>query len=101
MRFLQAFCGNRVTNVDKLCCPSPSVTLQVIAHSVGTWVAYEFMQAARATGLPLPRHAFLSAMAAPDLPLAQRPWRRQAKLDEAEFQVTPFLADKYVIWELG
>lgn len=65
------------------------VGTQIVAHSVGTWVAYEFMQQARTQSLPLPRHAFLSAMAAPDLPPPQRPWRRQATLDEAQFQVQP------------
>ena len=35
---------------------------QVIGHSVGTWVAYEFLMAARAACLPEPRAAFLSAM---------------------------------------
>lgn len=62
-----------------------SVPYVVIAHSVGTWVAYEFLQAVRQAGLPMPCHAFLSAMAAPDVPLQQRPWR-QATLDEAEFK---------------
>ena len=59
--------------------------LQVVAHSVGTWVAYEFSQLCRAQGVPLPCHAFLSAMAAPDIPLAERPWRQQRHLGEAEF----------------
>ncbi len=54
---------------------------------MGTWNAFELLQQARATGLPMPRHAFLSAMAAPDIPVAQRPWRRQRDLSEPEFQV--------------
>lgn len=61
---------------------------QIIAHSVGTWVAFELLAAARGAGLPMPRAAFLSAMAAPDMPEARRPWRRQQELSEAEFQVT-------------
>ena len=60
---------------------------QVIGHSVGTWLAYEFLAAARAAGLPEPRAAFLSAMPAPDLPPARRPWRAQRGLSEVEFMV--------------
>lgn len=64
-----------------------SACAQVIAHSVGTWNAFEFLHLARASGLPMPKQAFLSAMAAPDIPLAQRPWRQQYALSEAEFKV--------------
>lgn len=67
----------------------------VIAHSVGTWNAFEFLHAARAAGLPMPRHAFLSAMAAPDIPEAQRPWRRQRDLSEPEFQ------DECATWDVN
>lgn len=77
------------TQVSNLaaCCKG-SVHLQVIAHSMGTWAAYEFLLHARANGLPMPVKAFLSAMPAPDIPLEQRPWRQQAGLDAAQFQVT-------------
>ncbi len=34
----------------------------------------------------MPRHVFLSAMAAPDIPTEQRPWRRQHCLSEADFK---------------
>lgn len=61
--------------------------LQVIAHSMGAWAAYEFLTHARANGMPLPVKAFLSAMPQPDIPLEQRPWKQQASLDEAQFQV--------------
>jgi medium-chain acyl-[acyl-carrier-protein] hydrolase len=57
----------------------------IIAHSVGTWVAYEFLRAAAAAGVPPPRVFILSAMPAPGLPLVQRPWRPQRALDEAAF----------------
>ena len=53
---------------------------------MGTWVAYELLAAARAAGLPAPRAAFLSAMPAPDLPPAARPWRAQRSLSEADFK---------------
>ncbi|KAL3140709.1 hypothetical protein ABBQ32_005265 [Trebouxia sp. C0010 RCD-2024] len=58
----------------------------VIAHSMGAWTAYEFLLHARANGLAMPVKAFLSAMPHPDIPVEQRPWRQQARLDEAQFQ---------------
>ena len=61
---------------------------QVIAHSVGTWNAFEFLMQARSQGLPMPRHVFLSAMAAPDIPVHHRPWRQQRSLSEADFQAS-------------
>lgn len=61
--------------------------VQVIAHSMGAWAAYEFLIHARANGLPMPVKAFLSAMPHPDIPFEQRPWKQQASLDEAQFQV--------------
>ena len=66
--------------------------MQVIAHSVGTWCAYEFLMLARARGLPMPEHVFLSAMAAPDIPEDVRPWRRNRDLDEESFKVRDFSA---------
>ena len=67
--------------------PSAAMRLQVVAHSVGTWVAYELLMLARSRGLPMPRKAFLSAMASPDIAAAARPWRQQRILSEAAFQV--------------
>lgn len=57
----------------------------VIAHSVGTWLAYEFLCLAKNRGLPLPLKIFISAMPSPDIPSDQRPWRQQRTLDEKEF----------------
>lgn len=42
------------------CCTAPRYAVQVIAHSVGTWNAYEFLRRAQRQGLPMPRKAFLS-----------------------------------------
>lgn len=69
---------------NKQACPSA----QVIAHSMGAWAAYEFLNHARANGLSMPVQAFLSAMPHPDIAFEQRPWKQQASLDEAQFQVT-------------
>ena len=62
-------------------------SVQVVAHSVGTWNAYEFLMLARSQGLPMPKHLFLSAMASPDIPEEMRPWRRNSSLDEEAFKV--------------
>ena len=61
--------------------------VEVVAHSVGTWNAFEFLALARSQGLPMPQQAFLSAMAAPDIHPQQRPWRQQRMLPEADFMV--------------
>lgn len=42
---------------------------------------------ARKLGLPMPHMAFLSAMASPDIPPAERPWSPQRTLSEGAFQV--------------
>lgn len=55
---------------------------------MGTWVAYEFLRLARKTGLHMPRKAWLSALASPDLPEPQRPWRQQRTLGEQDFKVS-------------
>lgn len=49
-------------------------------------MAYELLRAVQAAGLPLPRGAFLSAMASPDIPVPVRPWRLQRGLDEGAFR---------------
>lgn len=42
--------------------PSPplSPTTQIVAHSVGTWCAYELLRLVQQHGLPMPAKAFLS-----------------------------------------
>lgn len=58
----------------------------VIAHSMGAWVAFEFLCYARSMGLPMPCKVFISAMPYPAIPFNERPWKQQATLDEKEFQ---------------
>jgi medium-chain acyl-[acyl-carrier-protein] hydrolase len=60
----------------------------VVAHSLGTWMAFELLQLVRQAGLPLPSAAWLSAMPSPDIPLGQRPWRQQRSLGEQQFKVS-------------
>lgn len=57
----------------------------MIAHSVGTWIGYEFLQACKVAGVPMPKIAFISAMPPPDIPVEERPWRQQRNLNEADF----------------
>jgi len=58
----------------------------VWGHSVGTWVAFEFLILARKIGLPMPKASFLNAFPAPQLEEAKRPWRVNAKLNEAQMK---------------
>ena len=44
---------------------------------------------ARKEGLPMPRIAFFSAMASPDILPLERPWRQQYTLSESDFQASP------------
>eukprot|EP00406_Dinophysis_acuminata_P071965 CAMPEP_0179251710 /NCGR_PEP_ID=MMETSP0797-20121207/21830_1 /TAXON_ID=47934 /ORGANISM="Dinophysis acuminata, Strain DAEP01" /LENGTH=389 /DNA_ID=CAMNT_0020959499 /DNA_START=32 /DNA_END=1201 /DNA_ORIENTATION=+ len=52
-------------------------------HSVGTWVCFEFLIAARKAGLPMPKAAFFNAFPAPHMPKSRRPWGESAKMDDA------------------
>jgi len=58
----------------------------LLAHSVGTWISYEFLLLCKARAVPMPSRAFISAMPSPDIPMASRPWRQQKDLDEAAFK---------------
>lgn len=58
----------------------------LLAHSVGTWISYEFLMLCKARGVPLPERAFVSAMPSPDIPMGSRPWRQQKGLNEEEFK---------------
>ena len=64
------------------------MVMQIVAHSVGCWVAYEFLVLARSKGLRMPEKVFLSAMAAPSIATAERPWRQQHHLTESEFKAS-------------
>jgi len=65
---------------------SVAVPYIVVAHSVGTWLAYEFLSLLKLKGgIPPPIRVFISAMPSPDIPFNQRPWRQQRTLKEADF----------------
>jgi len=53
----------------------------VIAHSVGTWIAFEMLARAREEGLPMPMRVFFSCFPAPSMSVHERPWKvRQAPM---------------------
>jgi len=56
------------------------------AHSMGTWVAFEFLMLCRKAGLPMPKAAFLMAFPAPQLPVESRPWRQNKSLTDVEMR---------------
>lgn len=62
------------------------IPYMVWSHSVGTWVAFEFLMLARKVGLPMPKAAFFMAFPAPHWPEAKRPWRRNATLNDAQMR---------------
>ena len=58
----------------------------VVGHSVGTWLAYEFVRLAQKEGLPAPVNAFLSNFPAPDLPAEERPWTPNRGMSDQKFK---------------
>jgi len=58
----------------------------VWGHSVGAWVSFEFLMAARKIGLPMPIAAFWMAFPAPHMPPWRRKWRRNRGMPEKEFK---------------
>lgn len=64
----------------------PTIPWILVAHSVGTWIAYEFLILCREKEVQMPQKIFLSAMPSPDIPFDQRPWRQQKNLNEEDFK---------------
>ena len=58
----------------------------ILAHSVGTWVSYELLQAFKAARLPMPKRCFLSAFPSPTWPADRRPWTPQRTLQDPAFK---------------
>lgn len=61
----------------------------IIAHSVGTWIAYELLQLLRASTkkMKMPEQVFFSAFPSPTIPMKERPWNVNKGLSEDEFKV--------------
>lgn len=62
------------------------VPYMVWGHSVGTWVAFEFLMLARMIGLPMPVAAFFAAFPAPHMPEGRRTWHRNKDLNDKQMQ---------------
>lgn len=80
--------ASKLTEIDNDGPPSSSVVVPyiVVAHSVGTWLGYEFLSLLKQKGgIPPPLRVFISAMPPPDIPFNQRPWRQQRTLEEGDF----------------
>ena len=58
--------------------PTPYI---ILGHSLGAWLAFELAAAAASAGLPPPARLIVSAMPAPSIGPASRPWHAQAGLD--------------------
>ena len=63
-----------------------SVPTAIFAHSMGTWVAFEFVRELRRQNLALPKILIVSNLAAPQTKEESRPWRRNAKLTDSQFK---------------
>eukprot|EP00747_Dinoflagellata_sp_TGD_P212935 gnl/TRDRNA2_/TRDRNA2_85959_c0_seq1.p1 gnl/TRDRNA2_/TRDRNA2_85959_c0~~gnl/TRDRNA2_/TRDRNA2_85959_c0_seq1.p1 ORF type:complete len:410 (+),score=101.01 gnl/TRDRNA2_/TRDRNA2_85959_c0_seq1:32-1261(+) len=68
---------------DKLADGVPFIFL---AHSVGTWVAFEMLIEMRKCGLPMPKLCFFNSFAAPHMPVSMRPWRVNRRLSDENMQ---------------
>ncbi|QDZ18013.1 thioesterase [Chloropicon primus] len=62
------------------------VPTAIFAHSMGTWVAFEFVRELRKQNLQLPELMIVSNLAAPQTEESSRPWRRNASLTEDQFK---------------
>mmetsp|Transcript_26860 Transcript_26860/g.45783 ORF Transcript_26860/g.45783 Transcript_26860/m.45783 type:complete len:327 (+) Transcript_26860:216-1196(+) len=65
----------------------------IIAHSVGTWIAYELLQLIQSNStktsskkMQMPEHVFFSSFPPPTIPHDERPWRINAQLNEEQFK---------------
>jgi len=74
---------------------SDGVPYIIWGHSVGTWVAFEFLIAARKVGLPMPTAAFLNAFPAPHMPSSERKWHKSARMNDAQ------LKEELLNWDKG
>lgn len=63
-----------------------NIPLLVAGHSLGAFIAFEFLCLMRKRGLPSAKHIFLSCMVSPDTPVEQRPWKPTKDLNTEELQ---------------
>uniref|UniRef100_A0A7S0FV02 Thioesterase domain-containing protein n=1 Tax=Pyrodinium bahamense TaxID=73915 RepID=A0A7S0FV02_9DINO len=65
---------------------SDGVPYMVWGHSVGTWVAFEYLILCRKVGLPMPKAGFFMAFPAPHMPEKQRRWKKSSRLTDAKMK---------------
>lgn len=58
----------------------------IFAHSMGTWVSYEFILLARSKGYPAPTIFVASGFPSPSCPTDKRPWAVSAGMDDEAFK---------------
>lgn len=63
-----------------------SMPTVIFAHSMGTWVAFEFIRELRKQDLQLPKLFIVSNLAAPQTEEKKRPWRKNVNLSESQFK---------------
>ena len=52
----------------------------------GTWMSYEFLRLLAEKGIPMPRQLVVSGFPAPMIDEKERPWNRNAPMDDPAFQ---------------
>ena len=58
----------------------------IVGHSMGTWFSYEFIRYLAEKGIPLPKQWVVSGFPAPSIPEKDRPWSKNAPMDDAAFK---------------
>lgn len=71
------------------------VPYAIWSHSVGTWVAFEYIMLARKCGFRMPSAAFFNAFPAPHMPRNQRTWHKSRDMTDKEFR------DELYNWDNG
>jgi len=77
-------------------CRDDGVPYVIVAHSVGTWIAYELLQLIQADNkagrsklsemFKFPQQVYFSSFPPPSMPVEERPWRVNKELSEEEFK---------------
>ena len=62
-----------------------AVPYVVVSHSMGTWMAYEFLKLVAEKGIPYPKQLVVSGFPAPSWPEADRPWNKNAPMADPAF----------------
>ena len=58
----------------------------IITHSVGSWIGYEFVGLLQKNQKKLPNIMIISCFPSPLIDMEKRPWRKSSEITEEEFQ---------------